>query len=55
VGVSQRPPRLTAVIDYLHLMARAEAADTLMRGLTTVRDLGGPAFALCGGHGGAAE
>ena len=27
-------------------MAGAEATDTLMRGFTTVRDLGGPAFGL---------
>jgi imidazolonepropionase-like amidohydrolase len=31
---------------YLNLVAGAEAADTLMRGFTTVRDLGGPAFGL---------
>jgi imidazolonepropionase-like amidohydrolase len=37
---------LTADIGYLNLMAGAEAADTLMRGFTTVRDLGGPAFGL---------
>jgi imidazolonepropionase-like amidohydrolase len=37
---------LTADMGYLHLVAGAEAADTLMRGFTTVRDLGGPAFGL---------
>jgi imidazolonepropionase-like amidohydrolase len=37
---------LTADIGYINLMAGAEAADTLMRGFTTVRDLGGPAFGL---------
>jgi imidazolonepropionase-like amidohydrolase len=31
---------------YLNLMAGAEATDTLMRGFTTVRDVGGPAFGL---------
>ncbi|MGV0741640.1 amidohydrolase family protein [Mycolicibacterium sp. XJ870] len=31
---------------YIHLVAGAEARDTLMRGFTTVRDLGGPAFGL---------
>ncbi|MGA9523019.1 MAG: amidohydrolase family protein [Myxococcaceae bacterium] len=31
---------------YTHLVAGAEATDTLMRGFTTVRDLGGPSFAL---------
>ena len=30
----------------LNLVAGAEATDTLMRGFTTVRDLGGPAFGL---------
>jgi imidazolonepropionase-like amidohydrolase len=37
---------LTADIGYLNLMAGAEATDTLMRGFTTVRDVGGPAFGL---------
>ncbi|HLM12714.1 MAG TPA: amidohydrolase family protein, partial [Reyranella sp.] len=37
---------LTADMGYLNLVAGAEAADTLMRGFTTVRDLGGPAFGL---------
>lgn len=31
---------------YLNLVAGAEARDTLMRGFTTVRDLGGPSFGL---------
>jgi imidazolonepropionase-like amidohydrolase len=31
---------------YLNLVAGAEATDTLMRGFTTVRDLGGPSFGL---------
>jgi imidazolonepropionase-like amidohydrolase len=31
---------------YSNLVAGAEATDTLLRGFTTVRDLGGPAFAL---------
>ena len=31
---------------YLNLMAAAEASDTLQRGFTTVRDLGGASFAL---------
>jgi len=31
---------------HLNLVAGAEAADTLMRGFTTVRDLGGPSFGL---------
>ena len=31
---------------YTNLLAGAEATETLMRGFTTVRDMGGPAFAL---------
>src|SRR3974390_300425 len=31
---------------YLNIAAGAEATDTLMRGFTTVRDVGGPAFGL---------
>jgi len=37
---------LTADIGYTTLMAGAEATDTLMRGFTTIRDLGGPTFGL---------
>ena len=37
---------LTADLGYIYLAAAAEAERTLMRGFTTVRDLGGPAFAL---------
>lgn len=37
---------LTGDIGYLTLMAADEANDTLMRGFTTVRDLGGPSFGL---------
>ncbi len=37
---------LTAEVGYLNLAAGAEATATLMRGFTTVRDVGGPAFAL---------
>src|SRR5262245_1867915 len=33
-------------VGYLNLIAGAEAKDTLLRGFTTVRDLGGPAFGL---------
>src|SRR5215470_5013110 len=33
-------------IGYTNLVAGAEATDTLMRGFTTVRDLGGPSFGL---------
>jgi imidazolonepropionase-like amidohydrolase len=37
---------LTADHGYINLLAAAEATDTLMRGFTTVRDVGGPSFAL---------
>ncbi len=37
---------LSSDVGYLNLMAGAEATATLMRGFTTVRDMGGPAFAL---------
>ena len=33
-------------VGYTNLVAAAEAVDTLMRGFTTVRDMGGPAFGL---------
>jgi len=36
----------SADIGYVFLAASAEAERTLMRGFTTVRDLGGPSFAL---------
>src|SRR5215510_5022192 len=38
--------RLTGDIGHLNLVAGAEAKDTLLRGFTTVRDMGGPAFGL---------
>jgi imidazolonepropionase-like amidohydrolase len=37
---------LTGDIGYLNLVAGAEAMNTLLRGFTTVRDMGGPAFGL---------
>ncbi|TCM87096.1 metal-dependent hydrolase family protein [Rhodovulum steppense] len=37
---------LTQDIGFVHLMAGREAGATLMRGFTTVRDVGGPAFGL---------
>lgn len=40
------PVMLTAAEGDIHLMATAEARRTLMRGFTTVRDAGGPAFPL---------
>jgi imidazolonepropionase-like amidohydrolase len=44
-----RPTPAALLVDdvgYLNLMAGAEATDTLMRGFTTVRDMGGPSFGL---------
>ncbi len=40
------PTLLSADVGYIYLAASAEAQRTLMRGFTTVRDVGGPAFAL---------
>jgi imidazolonepropionase-like amidohydrolase len=40
------PVLLAAEVPFIHLAAAAEARRTLLRGFTTVRDLGGPAFAL---------
>jgi imidazolonepropionase-like amidohydrolase len=45
VGVTELTA-LTADIGYVHLVAAHEAGGTLMRGFTTVRDVGGPSFAL---------
>lgn len=33
-------------VGYTNLLAAAEATATLMRGFTTIRDMGGPAFSL---------
>ena len=44
-----RPSAMEAIaadVGYLNLLAGAEANATLMRGFTTVRDLGGPSFGL---------
>jgi imidazolonepropionase-like amidohydrolase len=37
---------LASDVGYSNLLAAAEARDTLLRGFTTVRDLGGPSFGL---------
>jgi imidazolonepropionase-like amidohydrolase len=37
---------LTADVPYVHLVAAQEAERTLLRGFTTVRDVGGPTFSL---------
>jgi imidazolonepropionase-like amidohydrolase len=45
--VRTTPVQLLSIdVGYLNLLGSAEAFDTLMRGFTTVRDLGGPSFAL---------
>ncbi|HYG46068.1 MAG TPA: amidohydrolase family protein [Bordetella sp.] len=44
-GISQLTA-MTADIAYVHLVAAREAQNTLMRGFTSVRDAGGPSFAL---------
>ncbi len=40
------PQLLDGDVGYLNLLASAQAEATLMRGFTSVRDLGGPSFAL---------
>ncbi len=40
------PRLMTGNVGYIFLAASAEAERTLMRGFTTLRDLGGPVFAL---------
>ena len=40
------PAQAFGDVGYNNLVAGAEATDTLMRGFTTVRDVGGPAFGL---------
>lgn len=45
VGLDQMSA-MTADLGYLYLVAAQQAQKTLMRGFTTVRDAGGPAFAL---------
>ena len=37
---------LSSDIGYLNLLAGAEATATLLRGFTTIRDMGGPVFGL---------
>jgi imidazolonepropionase-like amidohydrolase len=40
------PVLMSSDIGYIHLAASAEAERTLMRGFTTIRDMGGPSYAL---------
>ncbi|MDI6025403.1 amidohydrolase family protein [Corticibacterium sp. UT-5YL-CI-8] len=44
-GISQATA-MTADVPYVHLLAAQEAERTVLRGFTTVRDVGGPSFAL---------
>src|SRR5690606_36087264 len=44
-GISQMVA-MTADIPYVHLVAAQEAERTVLRGFTTVRDVGGPSFSL---------
>lgn len=44
-GISQMAA-VTADVAYVHLVAAREAERTVLRGFTTVRDVGGPSFAL---------
>ena len=46
MAATPMPLLLTAEPSYLHLLAAREAEATLMRGFTTVRDLGGPVTGL---------
>jgi imidazolonepropionase-like amidohydrolase len=46
MATTPQPLLMTADPSYLHLLAARQAEATLMRGFTTVRDLGGPVFGL---------
>ena len=46
MAVTPQPLLMTADPSYVHLLAARQAEATLMRGFTTVRDLGGPVFGL---------
>ena len=46
MAATPQPLLATADPAYLHLLAARQAEATLMRGFTTVRDLGGPVFGL---------
>jgi imidazolonepropionase-like amidohydrolase len=46
MAATPQPVLMTANSDYLVLLAARQAEATLMRGFTTVRDLGGPVFGL---------
>ena len=46
MAATAMPLLTTANPSYLHILATRQAEATLMRGFTTVRDLGGPVFGL---------
>jgi imidazolonepropionase-like amidohydrolase len=46
MAATSQPVLMTADPNYLQLLAAREAEATLMRGFTTIRDLGGPVFGL---------
>ena len=46
MAATPMPVLIDGDVGYLNLLAGRQAEATLMRGFTTVRDLGGPAFAL---------
>jgi imidazolonepropionase-like amidohydrolase len=46
MAATPQPVLMTADPSYLALLAAREATATLMRGFTTIRDLGGPVFGL---------
>lgn len=46
MAATPQPVLMTADASYVHLLAARQAEATLMRGFTTVRDMGGPVFGL---------
>jgi imidazolonepropionase-like amidohydrolase len=46
MAATAMPLLTTANPSYLHILATRQAEATLMRGFTTVRDMGGPVFGL---------
>ena len=46
MAATPQPFLMSAEPSYLHLLAARQAEATLMRGFTTIRDLGGPVFGL---------
>jgi imidazolonepropionase-like amidohydrolase len=46
MAATSQPLLLTSEPSYLHMLATQQAEATLMRGFTTVRDMGGPVFGI---------